>query len=229
MHRRDLQGIVEWCSHWQRHGFRFSAPLRPRRFCAFHAVERERKLRQRDLGRHPGQRIDRRDASTVATIQNTDTTANAVLKVFFKDEGISENNITKARIYVENAGMVDAKNFVFYYYFTTEGGKTPVLEDYYTPDSEVSLVSLGSGRYAIKYYFASTLDPGATSNPGGEQVGVHYGDWSVMDRSNDESNPGGSGWIVSDTIPAIVEYPLPTNYSYKGAEPNDSELGDLES
>jgi hypothetical protein len=152
-----------------------------------------------------------------------------ILKVHIMDAGYNEQNIIKPVIYVENTETESANGFDCYYFFTVENGKTPVLEEYYTPDSTVSLMGLGSGNYAVKYHFDLVLDPGRTTNQSGEKVGIRYSDWSVMDKSNDASNPGGSTWIISDSVQATVNYPLPTQVSYKGANPDDSELGDVES
>lgn len=66
------------------------------------------------------------------------------VRVFSRDEALYENNISKPRLYIENIGTEPISNFYCYYYFTKETGKTPVLEDYHTPSSSVSMTGIGN-------------------------------------------------------------------------------------
>jgi hypothetical protein len=125
------------------------------------------------------------------------------LKVHVRDEGYFEGNMLKPRLYVENAGDVTVGDFSAYYLFTAEPGKTPVLEDWWTPESDVSLVDLGDQQYAVEYRFRGLdLGPGEiTPSTDGNLVGVHYSDWSAMDKSNDFSNPTAPELQISSKIP----------------------------
>lgn len=112
------------------------------------------------------------------------------VSAYMRDEGIDEGNISKPRIYVKNLGTRTISDLRVEYYFTTEGGKTPVIENYYIPKSTTQLVSLGYGNYKIVYNFAgSSVDPdSALPNYGGNVVGIHYADWSNINKTNDYSN-----------------------------------------
>ncbi len=102
--------------------------------------------------------------------------ADVSLRVFTKDEGLYENNISKPRFYIQNFGNVPLSNFYCYYYFTVEEGKTPIVEDYYTPDASITLEDLSDGNYRVKFFFSGiTINPGQTlPNPDGEIIGLHY-------------------------------------------------------
>ena len=120
-----------------------------------------------------------------------------------KDEGIAESNIVKPRIYITNTGPTAITDFYYLYNFTTENGKVPVLEDYYTPNSSVSLQNNGNGEYSVKYSFTgTTLYPGQTlSDLGGNFIGIHYTDWSFIDKSNDFSYSATSTFQLNGNIP----------------------------
>lgn len=109
--------------------------------------------------------------------------------VYSKDEGLHEKNISKPRIFIENTGTKPISDFYYFYYFTAENGKVPVLEDYYTPNESVSLICLGHNRYAVKYEFTGvTLYPGQVHpNTSGNVVGIHYQNWEPMNKRNDAS------------------------------------------
>lgn len=127
------------------------------------------------------------------------------LEVHSFDEVLHENNISKPRIYVKNTSSRPLSNFKVYYYFSTEDEKTPVLEDYYTPDCDVYLDSLGEGDFKIIYdYTGFILHSGAiTPNTGGNSVGLHYPDWSVLDKSNDYSNNYCTSFLLNEKIVVV--------------------------
>lgn len=109
--------------------------------------------------------------------------------VFSKDEGLSEKNISKPRIFIKNTGTEPVSNFYYIYYFTAEQGCTPVLEDYYTPNESISLHYLGHNRYAVYYDFSGvTLYPGEIlPNRSGNVIGIHYQNWEPLKKGNDRS------------------------------------------
>lgn len=126
------------------------------------------------------------------------------LQIYLADQAYSETNIIKPMFYIVNNGSQSLSNFTVSYYFTVENSKTPVLEDYYTPDCTPSLQNLGSGFYRINFNFAgTTLAPGQRLPASGQiVVGVHYSDWSIWDKTNDYSQPGAS-FTVSNNIAAF--------------------------
>jgi hypothetical protein len=83
---------------------------------------------------------------------------------------------------------------VYYYYFTTEEAKTPVLEDYYTPECNVSLEQLNIDLYRLKYQVSgASIAPGEIlPSSGGNVIGLHYNDWGVWNKTNDYCNYSGS-------------------------------------
>ncbi|MBN1602458.1 MAG: hypothetical protein JW915_12670 [Chitinispirillaceae bacterium] len=119
-------------------------------------------------------------------------TSNVTINVsaFMLDEGLYESNISKPRIYVKNQGSSALSDLIVEYYFTTENGKTPILEDYHTPKSNIRMVSLGNSIYKIIYDFTGyTVDPDSMlPHKGGNVIGIHYPDWSWVNKSNDYSN-----------------------------------------
>jgi cytoskeletal protein CcmA (bactofilin family) len=132
--------------------------------------------------------------------------ATVQLRVFSRDEGLSDTVLARPRFYIQNFGTDPLSNFVCYYYFTTEQNKTPQLEDYYTPDALVALENLGSGNYRVKITFSGiTIQPGQTlPNPEGEVIGLHYTDWSVWNKTNDFSNTGLATFTLNGNIPVFT-------------------------
>ncbi|HEX2956039.1 MAG TPA: ELWxxDGT repeat protein [Chitinispirillaceae bacterium] len=112
------------------------------------------------------------------------------VSAFMRDEGIDEGNISKPRIYVKNLGTHTVSDLTVEYYFTSENGKTPIVDDYYTPKSSIQLISLGNDNYKIVYNFTGySVDPdSALPNFGGNVVGIRYSDWSYVNKTNDHSN-----------------------------------------
>jgi ELWxxDGT repeat protein len=112
------------------------------------------------------------------------------VSAYSRDEGLYESNISKPRIYVKNLGTTTLSDLKVEYYFTVENKKTPIVEDYWTPKSNIQLISLGNSIYKIVYDFTgATVDPdSALPNLGGDVVGIHYPDWSSLNKTNDYSN-----------------------------------------
>jgi hypothetical protein len=142
-------------------------------------------------------------------VETVNDPANAKLKIWIKDEGYYEGNIIKPRIYAENIGTVIARNFKAYYLFKAEPGKEVVLEDYYTPDCEISLINLGNNEYAVEFYYTGKgVVPGdVTPDRNGWSIGIHYKDWSPQNKLDDPSNPGGSDWKSTEEVPTFGPQP----------------------
>lgn len=151
-------------------------------------------------------------------IQTSNATVN--LRVFSKDEGLTETNISKPRFYIQNTGNESLSDFYCYYYFTSENGKKPVVEDYYTPDASISLETLDTnGSYRVKFSFTGiTIKPGnVLPNPDGEIIGLHYSDWSAWNKSNDFSNTGLSNFTLNGNITVFSS----SNTLIYGNKPSD--------
>lgn len=152
-------------------------------------------------------------AKPTTSVEAINDPANAQVKVWIKDEGFWEANIVKPRVYFENIGSVIAKNFKAYYLFKAEAGKVVVLEDYYTPDCDVTLYDLGMNDYAVEYnYTGKGIAPGdAAPDRNGWVIGLHYDDWSALNKLDDPSNPGGPDWQPVTNIPVYGPNPTTTN------------------
>jgi len=114
-----------------------------------------------------------------------DGTSLAKVSISILNEGQNETNIVKPRIYIQNISSIPISDFQVYYYFAVEDGKAPVVDDYYTPFSTPVLESTGINTYRLVYNFAgATLSPGSVlPNSDGSIVGIHYSDWSPVDKS----------------------------------------------
>jgi hypothetical protein len=124
------------------------------------------------------------------------------LAVFSKDEGLAETNISKPRVYVQNGSSVKLSKFTVHYYFTIENGKSPVLEQYWVPGSNLALNQINDTLYEIQYYFDGELDTGNTVLPvlDGNVVGLHYSDWSAWNKVNDYSFNNSANFIKNEKI-----------------------------
>ena len=111
--------------------------------------------------------------------------------VVYNDEGINDTNVAKVRIALTNITDETISDFKALYFFTVENGKTPQVDDYYTPNSNVFLKHVGGKTWAVVLNYAGkTLNPGETVSE--DIFGLHYTDWSYFDKSNDFSQPVGS-------------------------------------
>jgi RHS repeat-associated protein len=144
------------------------------------------------------------------------------VKVFSFDEGMSESNISKPHIYIQNTGTTTLTDFIFYYYFTNEEAKTPVLDDYYTPESNVSLEQISTDQYRLKYQVTGgNYAPGQSiPNTAGNVVGLHYNDWGTWNKTNDYSNNSSSTFAENTKITVYENGVL-----IYGSEPNSVSTG----
>ncbi|MFW5775446.1 MAG: hypothetical protein ACOCW2_04070, partial [Chitinivibrionales bacterium] len=110
------------------------------------------------------------------------------VRVFSKESALHENNLSRPSLYIENIGTSAISDFYCHYYVAAENGKVPEIEEYYTPQSSVSIMPDGD-RYIIKYDFTgTTLAPqDIVPGPDGNSIGIMYGDWSAYDKTNDLS------------------------------------------
>ncbi|MBN2441087.1 MAG: hypothetical protein JXJ04_07065 [Spirochaetales bacterium] len=124
------------------------------------------------------------------------------IQVFSREEAMGEANLSKPRIYVQNNGPEALADFSVRYYIHPESDKIPVMEDYYTPNSEAVLLNLGNGLYAVEYDFNGTnLAPGEiVPDTSGNVVGLHYNDWGPWNKEDDPSYTGTSDFIENQDI-----------------------------
>ena len=130
------------------------------------------------------------------------------VEVRYKDEGLSAN-IIRPRVILKNLSNLAISDFTYDYHFCTEGGKFPILEPWYEVSPRVWIEALGGHCYKIRYQFLGvTLAPGAElPGPSGNVVGVHFGDWSSWDRSNDWSSTNTtSQFQVTNRIPVYDKW-----------------------
>lgn len=116
------------------------------------------------------------------------------LKVYMLDEGINEINAVKPRFFINNIDGSTLGNFTMKYYFTVENGKTPVADDYWTPNCAVSLQHISGNNWcAVIDFNGYTLQAGGrVPADNGIVFGIHYSDWTTWNKSNDFSQPSGS-------------------------------------
>lgn len=123
-----------------------------------------------------------RDTETKTSYVTVPSSCNPyALEVYAKNEGYYETNIIKPRIYIANLGTAALDSFKVVFKFTTNG-KTPKLEDWYTPYETPSLVKVSGNTYKVIYDYAGySLLPGTVvPDTAGNVVGVHYTDWSTF-------------------------------------------------
>jgi hypothetical protein len=133
--------------------------------------------------------------------------ASQIVRILMKDEGAYEQNLTKPRIIIKNVGTESISNFMYFFYFTVDTNRTPVIEPWYIPYSAVTLEKLSSQLYRIKYDFSGvTLLPGALlPDAGGNIIGMHYADFSMAwNKADDFSYINSAVFIEDPNIPVYV-------------------------
>lgn len=125
------------------------------------------------------------------------------LAIYQYEQAMSDNTISKPLMYIANTGTSTISDFVVYYYFTVENGKTPAFDNWNTPNSTESLEDLGNGNYRIVFNFKGySLAPSSRIPATGEmQFGLHYADYSAWDKSNDYSNNLKAAATLNQAIP----------------------------
>lgn len=102
------------------------------------------------------------------------------IEVYARNENCSDTTVLRPRTYVANMGSTALSNFKVVFKFTTNG-KTPVLEDWYTPFDTPTLQKVSGNTYKVTYNFSGyTLKAGSVvPDTAGDVVGLHYNDWST--------------------------------------------------
>lgn len=112
------------------------------------------------------------------------------LRVKTRDVNANTDNLLGLSVIPENTGDEPISDFRIRYYFNTENFRVPVLEKWYSQYATVRLVQLGDEQYAVEFDFTgTTIAPHSTLpiNPD-NVVGIHYPDWSALNKANDFSN-----------------------------------------
>jgi PKD repeat protein len=139
------------------------------------------------------------DSETKTNYIAVPTICNPVrLEIYARNEAYNETNETKPRIYIANMGSVALSDFKVVFKFTTNG-KTPKLEDWYTPYESPSLVNVSGNNYDVVYdYTGCTLNPGAIAPDSlGNVIGLHYTDWATFTITTN-FKPGASFALNTD-------------------------------
>src|SRR5690606_31388906 len=104
----------------------------------------------------------------------------AAVTVFIRDEGLNQSNVTQPRIYLENNGAAALHDFEVHYFVTREAGLSPVVEDYWTPNSAPRVDALANNLSRIVYdYSGFTLTPGGRApESASSSIGLHYPGYS---------------------------------------------------
>lgn len=129
--------------------------------------------------------------------------AQGIFKVETKDHHLGDPSTAVLSTKIENISNYDFDEVSLYYYFTADNGALPVIIDYYTPNSTVSLepIDPDSGEYALVFNYGRI--PAGTELPSGleNQVHLRHKNYEPMDKSNDYSNnrpmPWDSPWPFS--------------------------------
>lgn len=139
------------------------------------------------------------------------------------------NNQSQIAYTLRNTDQAVQSNLTAYYYFTAENGRTPVVDDIYTPNiSSLSLQNLGGNQWAVRMQYAGvTLDPAETVSQE-DTFRVRYSDWSNFDIGNDFSAPesdqtesariavfDNTGKLIMGSKPQGVSDPTPGTYTIR--------------
>jgi len=120
---------------------------------------------------------------------------------FTTDKMAASKVMAQPQITLVNNTPNTLSNFTANYYITVENGKTPYVQPISMPDASVSMVQVSGNLWAAKLNYAGkTLAPGARipASGDGDLFSIQYSDGSTFDKSNDYSQPVGTG-LVSGT------------------------------
>jgi hypothetical protein len=119
------------------------------------------------------------------------------VEVFAKDDGLAETNITKPRVMVRNVGNVTLHGFEMRYYFAVGESMTPVIDVYYSPEAQLSVVQDSGNRWYVSASYQHDLAAGEQSESGaGLTYGLHFASWVSWNKSDDASHQGLTGTMA---------------------------------
>ena len=138
----------------------------------------------------------------VGTTPDTGIAVPPMISVYSRDEALTEGNMSKPRIFIQNTGAGELSQFTLHYYFTADQGKIPMVDQYWVPGSSVSLHQINGSLYEIQYYFDGEIGSSGAILPDmtGNVVGIHNSDWSNIDKSNDFSFSNNSTFVRNANI-----------------------------
>jgi hypothetical protein len=136
----------------------------------------------------------------------------AAIRVWARDAGFHEANISKPEIYIENLGEPGLADLTAQYWFQQglAGSSAVVHEDYSTPASAPALraVDVDASLGHLDLRFSGSLPIGSSTGLGAsgpERVGLHYPDWRLYNKSGDFSAQNlSSRFQVTDRIPVML-------------------------
>jgi len=139
------------------------------------------------------------------------------------------SNQSQVDFRLRNTDQSAHSNLVAYYYFTVENGRTPVVDDIYTPNiSSLTLQHLGGNQWAVRMQYNVTLGAGQSVSQA-DSFRIRYSDWSAFDSSNDFSAPrpdddesanriavfNSAGKLIMGAKPSGVGSPSPASYTIR--------------
>ena len=130
----------------------------------------------------------------------------------------SDTNYERFFVYAKNEGNVSVSSFNFDMEFTTENGQTPIVEVWHQEHSTYTLEQKNSNTWILHFYVSGiNFAPNAYfPNASGFSFGIHYGNWSNVNASNDYAFADvGSNYGVNTKIPVYVNGDIVFGY------PND--------
>lgn len=120
------------------------------------------------------------------------------------DEQLFSNNLTVARIRVNNETPFTLENVSLEYYVHKEGNKEIVAEPYYVPGASISIVDIDDSSSIIKIAVDS-IPSGVFPNSSGICVGIRNSDWSSRNKNLDFSNPDASSFHSAENIALYID------------------------
>lgn len=119
----------------------------------------------------------------------------------------NDANYGRFWVYAKNEGNVSVSSFNFDMEFTTENGQTPIVDVWYKPNATYTLEQKNSNTWVLHFnvsginFAPNTYFP----NTSGFSFGIHYGNWSNVNVSNDYAFADvGSNYGVNKKIPVYV-------------------------
>lgn len=129
------------------------------------------------------------------------------MDVFFKDVYKYLDNQVNVCLYLVNNTEDTIINPFCYYYFKTEENKTPIYNDWWTPNCTGELEQITAEYWRVKITFDNTsvLPGGNAPMYDNVSVGLHYSNWSTFNKSNDPSYMNTEEFLLNMSIPVYDE------------------------